>query len=74
MSREVVQLQGSLINGIESRLTAVEGKLSDLDARGSKEHDNAANERDLNSRDLHNLITSMSWLQLQLFRALIILD
>jgi len=46
--RGSVQLQGSLINGIESRLTEVEERLSDLDARGSEEHDNLANERDLN--------------------------
>ena len=45
--RGSVQLQGSLINRIESRLTEVEGRLSDLDARGSEEHDNLANERDL---------------------------
>ena len=46
--RGSVQLQGSLINGIESRLTEVEERLSDLNARGSEEHDNLANERDLN--------------------------
>ena len=46
--RGLVQLQGALINGIESRLTKVEGRLSDLDARGSEEHNNLANERDLN--------------------------
>ena len=46
--RGSVQLQGSLINGIESRLTQVEERLSDLDARGSEEHDNLSNERDLN--------------------------
>ena len=46
--RGSVQLQGALINGIESRLTEVEGRLSDLDARGSEEHNNLANERDLN--------------------------
>ena len=40
-------LQGSLINGIESRLTQVEDRLSDLDAQGSEEHDNLSNERDL---------------------------
>ena len=40
-------LQGSLINGIESGLTQVEDRLSDLDARGSEEHDNLSNERDL---------------------------
>ena len=46
--RGSVQLQGLLINGIESRLTQVEERLSDLDARGSEEHDNLSNERDLN--------------------------
>ena len=46
--RGSVQLQGALINGIENRLSEVEGRLSDLDARGSEEHDNLANERDLN--------------------------
>ena len=45
--RGSVQLQGALINGIENRLSEVEGRLSDLDARGSEEHDNLANERDL---------------------------
>ena len=46
--RGSVQLQGALINSIENRLSEVEGRLSDLDARGSEEHDNLANERDLN--------------------------
>ena len=40
-------LQGSLINGLESRVAQIEEKLSDQDARGSEEFDNAANERDL---------------------------
>ena len=46
--RGSVQLQGLLINGIESRLTQVEERLSDLNARGSEEHDNLSNEHDLN--------------------------
>ena len=61
--RGSVQLQGALINGIESRLTEVEGRLSDLDARGSEEHDNLANERDLNrfilSGEFRSLIISV---------------
>ena len=52
-----------MINGIESRLTEVEGRLSDLDARGSEEHDNLANERDLNrfilSGEFSSLINSI---------------
>ena len=46
-SRNPVQLQGALINGLESRVCQIEEKLSDLDARGSEEHDNLANEREL---------------------------
>ena len=46
-SRNPVQLQGALINGLESRVCQIEEKLSDLDARGSEEHNNLANEREL---------------------------
>ena len=46
-SRAPVQLHGALINGLESRVSQIEDKLSDLDARGSEEHDNLANEREL---------------------------
>ena len=60
--RGSVQLQGSLINGIKSRLTEVEERLSDLDARGSEEHDNLANERDLNRFILSGRYKSFSWL------------
>ena len=41
----------------------MEGRLSDLDARGSEEHDNLANERDLNrfilSGEFRSLIISV---------------
>ena len=40
-------MQGALINGLESRVSQIEQKLSDLDARGSEEHDNLTNEREL---------------------------
>ena len=42
-----MQLHGALINGLEMRVSEIEGQLSDLDARGSEEHDNLANEREL---------------------------
>ena len=38
---------GALINGLEVRVGQIEQKLSDLDARGSEEHDNLTNEREL---------------------------
>ena len=42
-----MQLHGALINGLETRVSEIESQLSDLDARGSEEHDNLANEREL---------------------------
>ena len=42
-----MQLHGALINGLETRVSEIESQLSDLDARGSEEHDNFANEREL---------------------------
>ena len=36
-----------MINGLEARVNSIEEKLSDLDARGSEETDNLANERNL---------------------------
>ena len=45
--RNPVQLHGALINGLETRVSEIENQLSDLDARGSEEHDNLANEREL---------------------------
>ena len=42
-----MQLHEALINGLETRVSGIEGQLSDLDARGSEEHDNLANEREL---------------------------
>ena len=55
--REPTKLQGALINGLESRVSQIEQKLSDLDARGSEEHDNLANER-----ELHRFIMTGDWL------------
>ena len=40
-------MHGALINGLETRVSEIESQLSDLDARGSEEHDNLANEREL---------------------------
>ena len=42
-----MQLHGALINGLETRVSGIESQLSNLDARGSEEHDNLANEREL---------------------------
>ena len=36
-----------MINGLEARVNSIEEKLTDLDARGSEESDNLANERNL---------------------------
>ena len=40
-------VHGGLIVGLEARVSSIEEKLSDLDARGSEERDNLANERNL---------------------------
>ena len=40
-------MHGLLIVGIESRLSVLQDKLSDVDARASEEADCSANERDL---------------------------
>lgn len=40
-------VQGALLNGLGERVSVVEHRLDDLDARTSEEYDNAANERDL---------------------------
>ena len=45
--RETGAMHGSLIVGIESRLSVLEDELSDVDARASEEADCSANERDL---------------------------
>ena len=45
--RETGTMHGSLIVGIESRLSVLEDKLSDVDARASEEADCSSNERDL---------------------------
>ena len=36
-----------MIKGLEARVNSIEEKLTDLDARGSEESDNLANERNL---------------------------
>ena len=40
-------IHGARISGLEARMCLVEDQLSDVDARGSEESDNLANERDL---------------------------
>ena len=41
------QLNGALIKGLEARVTSIEDKFEDLDARTAEEADNALNEREL---------------------------
>ena len=40
-------MNGALIIGLESRVSQIEDKLEDLDARTSEEADNALNEREM---------------------------
>ena len=40
-------VHGARISGLEERMSIVEDHLSDVNARGSEESDNLANERDL---------------------------
>ena len=40
-------VHGARISGLEMRMTQVEDRLCDLDAHGSEEADNLANDRDL---------------------------
>ena len=40
-------INGALINGLEARVSVIEEKMSDIDARTSEEADNALNEREL---------------------------
>ena len=40
-------VHGGLIIGLEARVSSIENKMSDLDARGREESDNLANERNL---------------------------
>ena len=40
-------MNGALINGLEARVSKIEDKLEDLDARTSEEADNALNEREM---------------------------
>ena len=45
--RQLEQLNGALINGLEARVSQIEDKLEDLDARTSEEAENALNEREM---------------------------
>ena len=40
-------VHGARLSGLEARMNSVEDQLSDIDARGSEESDNLANECDL---------------------------
>ena len=40
-------IHGARISGLEARMDQVEDRICDLDARGSEEADNLANDRDL---------------------------
>ena len=40
-------VHGARISGLEARMSVVEDRICDLDARGSEEADNLANDRDL---------------------------
>ena len=40
-------MNGALINGLEARVSKIEDKLEDIDARTSEEADNALNEREM---------------------------
>ena len=55
-------MHGALINGLETRVNQIEIQLSDLDARGSEEHDNLANERDLHRFILTGEFLDFVWL------------
>ena len=52
-------VHGARISGLEARVTIVEDRLCDLDARGSEESDNIANERELDRFIITGEILSM---------------
>ena len=56
--RDSSSMHGSLIVGIELRLSQLEDKLSDVDARASEDADSSANERDLD-RFIYSGISSI---------------
>ena len=45
--RAPTSFHGARISGLETRVSIVEDRICDLDARGSEEADNLANDRDL---------------------------
>ena len=52
-------VHGARISGLEARVIIVEDRLCDLDARGSEESDNIANERELDRFIITGEILSM---------------
>ena len=56
--RDSSSMHGSLIVGIELRLSQLEDKLSDVNARASEDADSSANERDLD-RFIYSGISSI---------------
>ena len=46
-SRQTDQLNGALINGLEARVSQIEDRMEDIDARTSEEADNSLNEREM---------------------------
>ena len=53
-------VHGACISGLETRMSVVEDRICDLDARGSEEANNLANDRDLDrfilTGDAFNLV------------------
>ena len=45
--RQPEVINGALINRLEARVSVIEEKMSDIDARTSEEADNSLNEREL---------------------------
>ena len=45
--RQPEVINRALINGLEARVSVIEEKMSDIDARTSEEADNSLNEREL---------------------------
>ena len=61
-------VHGARISGLEARMDQVEDRICDLDARGSEEADNLANDRDLD----RFILTGESWLLILVFKAWVI--
>ena len=61
-------VHGARISGLEARMDQVEDRICDLDARGSEEADNLANDRDLD----RFILTGESGLLILVFKAWVI--